>query len=226
MKGMLITGGEGSRLWPTTKLYNKALALVYDRPMIDYPLQTLKDMGCDSVAIVSNAKSMGMITQHVKDGAEHGLDVEYRIQAEGTDIGGAIKTAKLDGVFPLMLGDCYYSPAPPTQTEPTLFWHDFPTGNQHSVWSPEMNAIFEKPKIVDIGKRAVVSYFYDEGIYDFIDSFSPGHDRGLEIVDIHNHYLQNGANMVEYKGFFGDMGTPDGLHRVASFIKQNGVNNG
>lgn len=216
MKGILLSGGEGSRLSPTTKLYNKSLALVYDRPMIDYPLQTLKDMGCDSVAIVSNAKSISLITQHVKDGEAYGMDTEYHIQSDGTDIGQAIKKVKLDGVFPLMLGDCYYDPAPPKQEDTTLYWSEFPTATEHSVWSPEANAIFEKPKIMDIGRRAIISYFYDENIYDFIDSYKPGHDRGLEIVDIHNFYLNNNAQMIEYMGYFSDMGTADGLLRAAN----------
>lgn len=219
MKGLLLSGGEGSRLWPTTKLYNKSLALVYDRPMIDYPLATLRDMGCDSVAIVSNAKSISMIAQHVKDGSEHGIEAEYHVQPDGTDIGQAIQRVRLDGVFPLMLGDCYYDPAPPPQEFPTLYWHDFPTGDQHSVWSPEANAIFEKPKIVDIGKRAVISYFYDEEVYDFIDR-----QGSVEIVDLHNFYLNTGAQLVEYQGFFADLGTPDGLLRGALHAQQRGLN--
>jgi glucose-1-phosphate thymidylyltransferase len=218
MRGLLLSGGEGSRLWPTTKLYNKSLALVYDRPMIDYPLETLRQMGCDSVAIVSNSKSISMISQHVKDGEAYGVDVEYRVQPEGSDIGKAINRVKLDGVFPLMLGDCYYDPAPrPYSLEtPSMFWHEFETATEHSVWSPEAHAVFEKPQIVDIGKKAVISYFYDERVYEFIDSYKPGHDRGLEIVDIHNFYLNAGADLIEYQGYFTDMGTPDGLLRAAN----------
>lgn len=220
MRGILFTAGEGTRLRPVTESYNKGMALVYDKPMIHYPLTTLKEMGCDEVTIVSNPLGMAAITQYVKDGEGFNMDATYRIQAPGTSFAKAISKLDVSGVFPFMLGDCYYSEAPKPNSldHPTLFWHEFETANQHSVWNPETNTIIEKPRLVDLGRRAIISYFYDERLIGFADSFKPEPGTGqLEIVDIHNFYRQQGAEMVEYTGFFGDMGTPDGLLRVANY---------
>lgn len=216
MKGVIFSAGEGTRLRPVTESYNKSMALVYDKPMIHYPLTTLREMGCDSVTIVSNPLGLGMITQYVKDGEAFGMDAEYKVQDKGTSFAEAIGKLSVEGVFPFMLGDCYYDPAPPPQTEPTLFWKNYKFANQHSVWSPEANAIVEKPRQMNLGRRAIISYYYDERLIDFVKSFKPEAGGGaLEIVDIHNFYRENGAQMIEYSGFFSDMGTPDGLMRAA-----------
>lgn len=220
MKGILFTAGEGTRLRPVTESYNKSMALVYDKPMIHYPLTTLKEMGCDAVTIVSNPLGLGMITQYVKDGEAFGMDAEYKVQDRGTSFAEAIGKLSVEGVFPFMLGDCYYSeaPKPMTPNTPTLFWHEFETANQHSVWNPETDSIIEKPRLVDLGKRAIISYFYDERLVEFAKTFKPDKGTGqMEIVDIHNFYREHCAEMVEYTGFFGDMGTPDGLLRVAKY---------
>lgn len=224
MKGVLFTAGEGTRLRPVTESYNKGMALVYDKPMIHYPLTTLKEMGCDAVTIVSNPLGMAAITQYVKEGEAFGMDAEYRIQAPGTSFAKAIGKLKLkdEGVFPFMLGDCYYNYPPKAKTPntPTLFWHEFEYANQHSVWNPETDAIIEKPRIVDLGKRAIISYLYDERVVEFANSFKPEPGTGqMEIVDIHNFYREHGADMVEYQGYFADMGTPDGLLRASNYIK-------
>lgn len=224
MTGVLLSAGEGTRMWPTTKLYNKSMVHVYDRPMIDYPLGTLREMGCDKVIIVSSRRGLALIAEHVGDGENHGVDVVYRVQPEGTTIAHPIGKLAIEGVFPLMLGDCFYSVAPrPRNHEgaqpirPTLFWHEFDYANQHSVWSPELDVIVEKPRGFDLGRKAVISYFYDDSIYDFVNSF-PG---DLEIVDIHNFYREQGADMVEFQGFFADMGTPEGLMRAATYVQEN-----
>lgn len=219
MRGVILAGGEGTRLRPATGLYNKHIALVYDRPMISYPLETLRQLGCDAATIVSNRTGVGQIAEYVQDGEAFGLDVEYKVTTQNT-IPATLAKVSIKGAFPMILGDCYYSvpPRPAQPDQATLFWHDFPTGDQHSVWIPEANAIVEKPRFMDVGKRAIVGYVYDERVFDFIDNENP-----TEIVDLHNFYRESGADMVEYQGFFGDMGTPDGLLRVATYVKeQNG----
>lgn len=220
MKGVLLSGGEGTRMHPTTKLYNKSMIQVHDRPMIDYPLATLKEMGCDEVVIISSSKGLGLIAQHVGDGEAHGVEVTYKVQPDGTSISNPIGKLAIRGVFPLMLGDCYYDPPLPHRETPTLFWHEFATATEHSVWNPEMDIIIEKPRLIDIGKRAIIGYYYDERIYDFVDRFASEQGRPLDIVDIHNFYRINGAEFVEHTGFFADMGTPQGLLRAANHEAQ------
>lgn len=217
MKGVILTGGNGSRLQPTTEMYNKHVVHVFDKPMIHYPVRTLAEMGLQDVIIVASPTGIGDIARTIKDGSGFGVNVEYRIQKAAIGVGNAIKQAQksVDGSFVLMLGDCYYDPAPPLRTEATLFWHDYEFANQHSVWNPESNAIIEKPRAVDLGRRAVISYVYDERVFEFIDQMEAAPSGELEIVDIHNFYNQNGASMEEYTGYFSDMGTPAGLMRAA-----------
>lgn len=222
-EGIVLAGGSGSRMRPVSEAYSKAMVTVYDRPAIEYPLTTLKEMGCDSAVIVASPQSIGQIAGYFQEGDRVGLDLTYRIQAEPRGVADAISKAKglVSGVFPVLLGDVYVTPAPQPQLEPTLFWTDTELAKNHSVWHPETDAIIEKPRLVDLGNRAIIAYYYDQRIFEFIDSMTPTQSGELEIVDIHNYYRQLGAKFVEYSGYFGDMGTPDGLLRVANHIKEN-----
>ncbi len=222
MKGVILAGGRGTRIGLTSEIYNKHVSQCYDKPVIHYPLETLAAMGCDEAVIVGSPQSIGDIAGYVKDGEKFGVDVEYKVQAEPTGVAGAIGRAanSVTGVFPLILGDCYYSPALPIQEQPTLFWHEFEHATNHSVWNPETDAIIEKPRYVDLGNKAIIGYYYDDKVFEFVETMTPAQSGELEIVDIHNFYRSNGAQFVEFNGFFGDMGTPDGLLRVANYIQK------
>lgn len=224
MKGVILAGGNGSRMRPATEAYTKAACLVYDKPMLHYPLTTLRDMGCDSAVIVSSPNGVGDLSRMFKDGEDYDLDIEYKVQNQPGGVAQALGRVanSVTGLFPLILGDCYYAPAPKPRSweHPTIFWHEFEHANEHSTWNPETDAIIEKPRLVDIGKRAIISYIYDTSVFDFISRMKPAHGSGeLEIVDIHNYYRLEGAEFVEYKGYFADMGTPDGLLRAANYIQ-------
>lgn len=222
MRGVILAGGNGTRIGETAEIYNKHVSQCFDKPVIAYPLKTIAAMGCDQAVIVGSPKSIGDIARYVKDGERFGIDVAYKVQAEPTGVAGAIERAKdlVSGVFPLILGDCYYDPALPVQTSPTLFWHNYNWANQHSVWNPEANVIVEKPRYVDLGKRAIIGYYYDTTVFDFIEGMSPSQSGELEIVDIHNYYRNSGADFVEFDGYFSDMGTPEGLLRAAQHEKE------
>lgn len=217
VKGVILTGGRGSRLAPTTEIYNKHVVHVYDRPMIHYPIQTLAQMGCEDVVIVGSPQGVGDIAETVKDGNQFGVEVEYRVQNEPNGVAGALKKAErsVSGMFMLILGDIYLDPAPKIQSKPTLFWNSYDYADQHSVWNPETDAIIEKPRYVSLGNRAIIAYQYDDRVFDFINGMTPAQSGELEIVDIHNYYRLLGAQFVEYAGYFSDMGTPNGLLRAA-----------
>jgi len=215
--GVILAGGEGTRLG-NYRPYNKHLSLVYSQLMIEYPVQTLLDMGIEHAQIVSNPQGVADMFRIYGDNI-NGLDVSYETQYHPNGTADALGHTALDGTFPVLCGDVYFDPAPPPSEVPVLYYHEFEGAQNHSVYDPETNTIIEKP-IRNIGKRAIVAYYYDQKVYDVIKTLKPSERGELELIDLHNWYLQNGADIKEYKGFFGDMGTPDGLLRVANHIAQ------
>lgn len=221
MKGVILAGGSGSRLAPQTEFHSKAMAMVYDRPAIEYPLQTLRQLGADSAIVVASPKSVGEIASYFKDGQRVGLNLEYAVQNTPAGVADALMRTKnaVKDTFPVLLGDVYFDKPLEPQDQATLFWHEFELADQHSVWNPETDIIIEKPRHIDIGNKAIVGYYYDERVFEFIEGMSPAQSGELELVDVHNFYRKLGANMVEYSGFFADMGTPDGVLRAANHIQ-------
>lgn len=214
-EGIVLAGGTGSRLG-NHRPYAKSLALVYDRMMIEHPIRTLKDMGVEHTVVVSSPEGVADLFKTYRHTIDD-VDISYETQYQALGSAHALGQTALGGVFPVLCGDVYFDPAPEPADRPTLYWHEFPTGNQHSVYDPETHTITEKP-IRDIGKRAVIAYYYDEQVYDVIKTLEKSERDELELVGLHQWYLANGADVKEYKGFFGDMGTPDGLLRVANHI--------
>ncbi len=218
-RGVVLAGGSGSRLRPITEAYSKAMVTAYDRPAIEYPLRSLRDMGCESAVVVAAPESIGPITNYFGEGERIELELIYRVQAEPRGVADALSKAEglVDGVFPLLLGDVYIHPVLAPQTEPTLFWHGFDFAHEHSVWDPEDNSIIEKPPRT-VGQKAIIGYYYDQRVFDHIRGMTPAESGELEIVDLHRHYQGLGAQFVEHSGFFADMGTPSGLLRAANHI--------
>jgi glucose-1-phosphate thymidylyltransferase len=218
MRGVILAGGEGTRLQGLTNGHNKHSYEVSGKPMILYPLDNLKAMGCDSAVIVTNEKGMEDLPPIV---ANHDLEVSFRVQKVAAGAADALSHAEdlVSGVFPVLCGDVYFDPKLPKSEVPTLFWCDYAFGHLHSVWNPETGEIIEKP-LKDIGKKAIVGYYYDERVFEVIQNLEPSERGELELVDLHRFYLENDADMVEHKGFFGDMGTPGGLERVEYHIQR------
>lgn len=219
MKGVLLAGGNGTRLQELSQGKNKHTVEVFGKPMIKYPLENLKAMGCDSAVIITSPEGIGDLAAILGDGSEVGLDLSYKIQPEPGGSAQALGFAEgeVKGVFPVLCGDVFFDPKLPKSDKPALFWCDYAFGHLHSVWNPETGEIVEKP-LRDIGKRAIVGSYYDERVFDVIRGLEPS-DRGeVELVDLHRFYAENGADMVEHRGFFGDMGTPGGLQRVEHHI--------
>lgn len=197
-KGIITAGGRGERLGLP---YNKHQALVYDKLMIEYPVETMRQMGYEPV-VVTNGPYLGPYEQEFQ--AEPKGMPDAILQVEG----------KVKGIFPVLAGDVYFDPPPTPTDEPTLYWHDFPEAVNHSVWNPETNEIVEKAR--DMGTRAIIAYIFDERVFDVIRTLQPSKRGELEMTDIYKWYLTQGVRMEEYKGFFTDMGTPDGLLRAAN----------
>lgn len=211
MTGVVLAGGEGTRLRPLTKIVNKHLLPVYNRPMIEYPISTLKDMGCDDIVIVSGGNNIGGFAEYL------GGDYTYRVQSEAGGIAQALNCVKglVTGLFPVILGDNYFEEAPTMPSVPTLYTKQVKNPNRFGVYHG--GTIIEKP-VLDLGNLAITGlYVYDQRVFDMIDSLTAS-DRGeYEITDVNNIYLDLGANVVPISGKWSDMGTFESLMEVAQW---------
>lgn len=214
LTGVVLAGGNGTRLRPLTNITNKHLLPVYDRPMIDYPIKTLREMGCDNIVIVSGGEHIGGFAEYLGDG------FTYRIQQTAGGIAQALSCARglVTGLFPVILGDNYFETAPTMPDKPTLYVKEVPDPNRYGVYAN--GKIVEKPQ-TDMGNQAVVGlYVFDERCFDVIDKLSPS-DRGeYEVTDINNQYLEWGADVIRLSGHWSDMGTHDSLLDTANFIRR------
>lgn len=226
MKGVILAGGSGTRLRPATLAYNKHLALVYDRPMIYYPIQTLKDMGCTEIIIVSGGENIGDFTDLLKDGSEFGVHFTYRVQPEAGGIAQAISCVEglVGGLFPVILGDNYFSEAPEMPKSVAIYVKNVDNPERFGVYDPLVKQIVEKPKYVipREGKAVTGLYVFDDHVMDLIKYLKPS-DRGeYEVTDINNWYLEQGFMQVhELDCYWSDMGTFDSLLSTAIKIKES-----
>ena len=230
MKGVILAGGKGSRLYPLTYATNKHLLPVYDQPMIYYPIQTLVNAGITEILIVTGDIHAGHFINVIKNGHELGLThVEYAYQEGGSaGIADALKYAEdfADGEsIAVILGDNT------TDANISKAVQGFQDGAMiflKEVVDPErfgnpifvkdnpklIEKIIEKPKIA-ANKMAVTGlYFYDATVYDKIRALKPS-DRGeLEITDLNNAYIdENKMQWAPLEGFWSDAGTFHSLFR-------------
>jgi hypothetical protein len=146
MTGIILAGGKGTRLRPMTYITNKHLLPVYNKPMIDYPIQTLKDMGCDDILIISGGDHIGDFAEYLGNGSRYGLRFTYRVQPEAGGIAQALGMAEgfIDSheCFPVILGDNYFDKTPPMPNHPTIFVKEVDNPNRFGVLSDPYNGKF------------------------------------------------------------------------------------
>lgn len=217
MRGVVLAGGMGTRLRPVTEIYNKHLVLVYDKPMIYYPIKTLKDMGCDEITLVSGGEHIGGFAELLKDGRDLGVDITYRVQPSAGGIADALSCVEYqEGLFPVILGDNYFSEAPIMPTKPTIYITSVPNPEEYGVYMG--GGIIEKPVEPTTNMAVIGLYVYDERVFQYIRDLKPSSRGELEVTDLNNMYLKD-CIVQEYNGFWGDMGTPNGLLKVANYVK-------
>lgn len=219
MTGIILAGGSGTRLRPLTEIVNKHLLPVYDKPMIDYPINTLKAMGCTEVVIVSGGENIGGFAEYLGDGSSHDIQVTYRVQTEAGGIAQALRCAKglVNGLFPVILGDNYVETAPPMPTKPTIYTKAVEDPNRYGVYYD--GKIIEKPSTFLSDQAVVGLYVYDERAFDLAEKLKPSARGELEITDINNAYLKLGMAVCALDGYWSDMGTVDSLLSTSNFVK-------
>jgi len=237
MKGVILAGGLGTRLMPCTKVTNKHLLPVYDKPMIYYPLKTLVGAGLSDIMIVTGGNNAGDFLRLLGNGSEFGLkDISYTYQEGEGGIADALKLAEDfadNDKIVVMLGDNV------VESDITGAVKEFNRQEKGAkiflkeVDNPERFGVAEikDGRVINIaekpekpaGKYAVVGiYMYDNDVFEIIRSLKPS-DRGeLEITDVNNEYIKRGTMAYSIlEGWWTDAGTSfESLFRASSLIRE------
>lgn len=227
MKGVILAGGLGKRLYPLTKVTNKHLLPVYNKPMVFYPIETLVKAGITDIMVVTGGPHSGHFLSILKNGYELGIKhLEYAYQENEGGIAEALSLARdfVDGgSCVVILGDntTDYDLGEDIKTfedGAMVFLKEVPDPHRFGVPvfdkdDPNLiTEIIEKPNSPPNNFAVTGLYVYDRQVFKFINQIKPS-DRGeLEITDVNNHYAKAGKlRFKELKGFWRDAGTFDTL---------------
>ncbi len=241
MKGVILAGGLGTRLYPLTKVTNKHLLPVYDKPMIYYPIQTLINAGIDDILIVTGGNNAGDFLKLLGNGKEFGLKhINYTYQ-EGE--GGIAEALRLAEFFAsgericVVLGDNIIEKNIRKAVEnfrrqkegAKILLKEVPDPERFGV--PELRgdrivSVEEKPKKPKSQYAVIGIYLFDQEVFEIIKTLKPS-DRGeLEITDVNNRYIEKGLMTWDIlEGWWTDAGTFESLLHANRLVAQTGANN-
>jgi glucose-1-phosphate thymidylyltransferase len=240
MKGVVLAGGLGTRLYPLTKITNKHLLPVYDKPMIHYPIQCLVNAGITDIEIVTGGNSAGHFLQLLGNGADFGLKQLYYAYQQGEGgIADALKLAEhwADGEpIIVVLGDNIVEGN--IKQAVTDFKkqkvgakillkevHDPERFGVATVKDGKVLKIVEKPKQPESNLAVIGIYMYDASVFEICRTLKPSSRGELEITDVNNEYLRRGVLTADVlKGWWTDAGTFESMHRAASLVREGGAN--
>ena len=235
MKGVILAGGHGSRLYPLTKIFNKSLLPVYDKPMIYYPLQTLKEIGCKEICIVSGKEHCGQIMNQLGSGEEYGVDITYRVQEKPGGIAQALglcrEFAGTENVF-VCLGDNIFEDNFSDlklnyfDSWCHIFLKEVPDPERFGVpvfqgMDRHLMKVEEKPEKPMSDYAVTGLYMFNQEVWSIIDTLKPSERGELEVVDLINWYIDRGKTTYsQLKGFWSDAGTPDSLVQANKLVSE------
>jgi glucose-1-phosphate thymidylyltransferase len=237
LKGIILAGGTGSRLWPITQVVSKQLLPVHDKPMVYYPLATLMLAGIREILVITTPHDAPQFRALLGDGRHWGLDLSYAVQPSPDGLAQAflIGRAFIAGSrSALVLGDnVFYGHgfvaamrrAVEKKAGALVFGYWVREPSQYGVidFAPDgsVRQIVEKPAVPPSNYAVTGLYFYDEDVADIADGLRPSARGELEISDLNNHYLHQGRLEMELlgRGFaWLDTGTPESLLQASEFV--------
>jgi glucose-1-phosphate thymidylyltransferase len=237
MKGVVLAGGTGSRLFPLTKITNKHLLPIYDKPMIYYPIQTLVDAGIKDILVVTGGKNAGDFLRLLANGKHFGLThIDFTYQEGEGGIAEALNLARHfadNGKLCVILGDNIIEGSIRTAVED---FRQQPRGAKillkevqdaerfgvAEISGDRVINIEEKPKKPKSNFAVTGFYMYDETVFDKIETLVPSNRGELEITDVNNAYIREGSMTFSYlDGWWTDAGTFESLLRAGNLVAQS-----
>ena len=238
MKGIILAGGSGTRLYPVTQVVCKQLLPVYDKPMIYYPLSTLMLAGIKDILIISTPEDTPVFERVLGDGSKYGIKLKYAVQEKPRGLADAfILGADFIGSDSacLVLGDnIFYAnglsqllqKAVQNKSGATVFGYYVNDPERYGVVefnsAGKVISIEEKPAVPKSNYAVVGLYFYDNRVIDIAKNLKPSARGEIEITDVNKEYLRRGELNIQLMGrghAWLDTGTHDSMHEASTFVK-------
>jgi glucose-1-phosphate thymidylyltransferase len=241
MKGVVLAGGLGTRLFPLTKITNKHLLPVYDRPMVTYPIECLVKGGITDILVVTGGNHPGDFLRLLGNGREYGVEhINYAYQEGEGGIADALSLAEAHaagGPICVVLGDNIVEKSIAHAVQDykrhgkgaKILLKEVPDPHRFGVavmQGDRVVRIEEKPEFPPTSYAVTGIYMYDSRVFEFIKTLTPSQRGELEITDVNNLYIgEETMTWSILEGWWTDAGTFDSLLRASNLVAQGGANN-
>ncbi|MBT5856252.1 NTP transferase domain-containing protein [bacterium] len=233
VKGIILAGGTGSRLFPLTKVTNKHLLPVGNKPMIFHPVEKLIEIGIKNILIVTGVEHMGDVVQLLGSGKDFGCQFTYKVQDEAGGIAQALSLAEhfVGGERSIViLGDNVFADSLQTSFDAflkqekgaRLLLKEVPDPQRFGVPTldgKQITKVTEKPSDPDSNYAVTGIYMYDGQVFDFVNQCSPSERGEMEITDVNNFYIEKGQCEYDmFKDWWTDAGTFESLRHANALL--------